>query len=149
MAIDVKPEATTFSLSTPLLSKGRSMDLLARTDLMTAHIKVYAEGGENAMHAHASEDHVFVVLDGQATFHIEQDGNVSVLDKHHGVMLPKGTHYWFQSSGDDNLVLLRVGASAEYSRGDDRIKPDGNPIPGDSAENKHIVGVPIPGKFFS
>jgi len=25
-------------------------------------------------------------------------------------MLPKGTHYYFQSSGNENLVLLRVGA---------------------------------------
>lgn len=148
MAIDVKSEATTFTLSAPLLSTGRSMDLLASSDLMKAHIKVYAEGGENAMHAHAREDHLFVVLDGQATFHIERDENVQVLNKHQGVMLPRGAHYWFQSSGDDNLVLLRVGASPDY-RGDDRVKPDGSPLPGNSTENKHVEGVPIPGKFFS
>ena len=147
MAVASPSTATTFSLKTPLLSKGRSMDLLASTDLMTAHVKVYAEGGENAMHTHSREDHIFVVLAGQATFHLEQDDNTAVLNRNEGILLPKGAYYWFQSSGEENLVLLRVGASRDRS-GDDRVNPGGQPLPGGSAENKHIEGVPLPGRFF-
>lgn len=147
MAVASPSTATTFSLKTPLLSKGRSMDLLASTDLMTAHVKVYAEGGENAMHTHSREDHIFVVLAGQATFHLEQDGNTAALNRNEGILLPKGAYYWFQSSGEENLVLLRVGASRDRS-GDDRVNPSGQPLPGGSAANKHIEGVPLPGRFF-
>ena len=32
-------------------------------------IKVYASGGENTLHAHNNEDHMFVILQGTAIFH--------------------------------------------------------------------------------
>ena len=73
------PAATTFKLEAELLDQGRTMDLLARSGVLAAHIKVYAEGGENAMHAHTQEDHLFVVLGGEATFHLGSDDNISVL----------------------------------------------------------------------
>jgi mannose-6-phosphate isomerase-like protein (cupin superfamily) len=137
-----------FSLRTPLLSKGRSMELLAKANMMYAHVKVYAEGGENVIHAHQAEDHLFVVLEGQATFHLDADDKVTVVDKHEGVMIPRGAYYYFQSSGDTNLVLLRVGARPEPGP-DDRVAIDGGPLPGHSAANKHEEGVVIPGKFFT
>ena len=66
MAIEAPPQAQRFSLRTPLLSEGRTTTLVAQADLMTVMIKVYAEGGENALHAHTHEDHCFIVLDGEA-----------------------------------------------------------------------------------
>lgn len=144
-----KSPSTKFSLRTPLLSEGRSMELLASANIMNAHIKVYAEGGENVLHAHKTEDHLFVVLEGQATFHLDADDKVTIVEKHEGVMIPKGAYYWFQSSGDTNLVLLRVGARPQLGGPDDRVAPDGGPLPGHSAANKHVEGVPIPGKFFA
>jgi hypothetical protein len=41
--------------------------------------------------------------------------------------------------------LFRVGTTR--GRGD-RLGPDGRPLPGHSAENKHVDGVPVEGKFF-
>ena len=95
---EVKPAAQLFSLKTPMLSEGRMDNHVAQTDLMKVTVKVYAAGGENAMHMHPHEDHAFIVLQGQATFHLETDDNIKVLNKNDGVMLPKGTSYWFLSS---------------------------------------------------
>lgn len=143
-------EITKFSLKAPLLAKGRTMDLLGATDLMTAHIKVYAEGGENVLHAHTEEDHLFVILAGQATFHLGREDRVTIVNTHEGVLIPKGSHYWFHASGDENLVLLRVGAKKDgYNGVDDRVGADGKPLPGESAENKHVDPIPVPGKFFA
>ena len=144
MAIEAPPRAQVFSLKTPLLSEGRSNLQLAATDLLKLRVKVYAEGGENGLHTHKDEDHSFVVLQGQATFHDEND-NTTVVNKYEGIMLPHGAYYYFQSSGDENLVLLRVGAGRE-SEGNFRVGTNGVPLTRE--ENKHIEGVPVPGKFF-
>jgi mannose-6-phosphate isomerase-like protein (cupin superfamily) len=145
------PEATKFSLKVPLLSKGRTMDLLAMTETFRADIKVYAEGGENTLHTHAEEDHLFLVLQGQATFHLNLPEEVVIVNRHEGVLVPKGAYYWFQSTGDENLVLFRVGnkPSGYVRRDDDRVGVDGRPLPGHSAENKHVEPIFAPGEYFS
>ena len=144
MAVNAPPKAQVFSLKTPLLSEGRSNLQVAATDLLKLRVKVYAEGGENGLHKHNDEDHAFVVLQGQATFHDEND-TPTVVNRYEGIMLPKGAYYYFQSSGDENLVLLRVGAGREAD-GNFRVGTNGVPLTRE--ENKHIDGVPIPGKFF-
>ena len=138
--------AKIFRLKTQLLSKGRSDYMLANTDLMTVRIKCYAQGGENALHAHPAEDHSFIVLDGAARFY-GKDGELAVLKRNQGIMLPKGTYYKFESCGETPLVLLRVGAAKERPK-ISRIKTDGKPIPGNSPENKHEEGVPIEGRYY-
>ena len=148
MATKAAPKAEVFDLKAPYLSQGRYDRTLAQTDHMWLRVKVYAEGGENALHTHTTQDHSFVVLEGQATFMDEKD-NARVVNKYEGIMLPAGAFYWFKSSGDINLVMLRCAALiAEQSGGDDRVKTDGSPIPGDSADNKQVERIPIPGKFF-
>jgi mannose-6-phosphate isomerase-like protein (cupin superfamily) len=144
MAVDAAPKAQVFSLKTPLLSAGRTNLSVAETDLLKLRVKVYAEGGENGLHTHKDEDHAFVILQGQATFHDEED-NLTVVNKYEGIMLPHGAFYWFQSTGDENLVLLRVGAG-RHPEGEFRVGPNGRPLTRE--ENKHIDGTVIPGKFF-
>lgn len=135
-----------FRLRTQLLSKGRSDYLLANTDLMTVRIKCYAQGGENALHAHPAEDHVFIVLDGAARF-FGKNGEVSVLTRNQGIMIPRSTYYRFESCGGTPLVMLRVGADKEKPKVS-RINPKGRPLLGNSAENKHEEGVPVEGRFY-
>jgi mannose-6-phosphate isomerase-like protein (cupin superfamily) len=143
------PAATPFKLEGQLLAQGRTMELLAKTDLLAAHIKVYAAGGENAIHTHSQEDHMFVILAGEATFRLGEHEDIRVLRKHDGIMIPSGSYYWFLSSGDENLVLLRVGAKREgWNNFDDRIDLDGKPFSGDSVENKELQVIPLPGQFF-
>ena len=144
MATEAKPKAEVFALKTPLLSKGRTNNVLAATDLLKLRIKVYAEGGENGLHTNVDEDHAFVVLEGQATFHDEQ-GNITVVNKYEGIMQPKGAYCYFQSTGDTNLVLLRAGAGRR-AEGGYRRNVQGRQTTDE--ENKHEDGVPIPGAFF-
>ncbi|MEA2642667.1 MAG: hypothetical protein QOF51_4061 [Chloroflexota bacterium] len=147
MAIETKQKAEVFNLRTPYLDQGRTTDVRARTDLMTITAKVYAEGGENGMHHHTHEDHAFIVLEGEATFHLETDENTRVVRRYEGVMLPKGANYWFQSTGDENLVMVRVGATYPGAP-TGRLTPDGRDIPGDSPENKQVPRIERPGKGF-
>jgi mannose-6-phosphate isomerase-like protein (cupin superfamily) len=147
MAVETKVTATFFDLRTPYLEQGRTTDIRAKTDLMTITAKVYAEGGENAMHHHVHEDHSFIVLEGEATFHIETDENATVCGKYEGVLLPKDVNYWFESSGEGNLVMVRFGALHQgVERA--RLTPTGRDIPGDSVENKSSERIERPGKGF-
>ena len=136
-----------FDLKTPYLDQGRSRKNAAASEVMTVVGMVYAEGGENAMHHHENEDHVFLILQGEATFHIETDDNVRVLKKYDGVLVPEGVNYWFVSSGDENLVMARIGARHHEGRMT-RAFPDGRPFEGDSAENKQVEMIVRPGPGF-
>lgn len=147
MATETKLKAEVFQLKSPLLSEGRTNNWVSRTDLMTVNLKVYAEGGENALHTHTNEDHCFVILQGEATFS-DEGGNKTVVHKWEGITLPRGAYYYFKSTGDENLVLLRFGAKSGERTGDGRIDIEGQPLLGNSEENNHVEGVPIPGRFF-
>jgi len=146
VTVETSAPAQTFTLKTPLLEHGGLNNVVAQTDSLWIWVKVYAEGGENHLHAHTEEDHAFIILDGEATFH-DQDDNVIVRRKNEGILQPRGAFYWFTNTGDRPLVLLRVGAStvAEHGpRRDDRIWPEGI-VPTFERLGKPIE---IPGKFF-
>ena len=147
MAIETTPSAQVFDLRTQYLQQGITSEYRARTDLLTVLIKVYAEGGENRMHAHPEEDHSFIVLEGEATFHLETDDNVRVVRPFEGVMLPKHTNYWFQSSGDSNLVMLRVGASLPGAV-HRAVYPDGQQKRRDLEPMGQQERIPAPGPGF-
>lgn len=103
-------------------------------------VKVYASGGENATHAHRTEDHVFFVLGGKAKFHLGRGGeDVVVVEKFDGIYLPQESYYRFTSVGEENLVMLRVGslvrAQAKGLSGPERIDAEGKVFPGDSLLN--------------
>jgi mannose-6-phosphate isomerase-like protein (cupin superfamily) len=157
-----------FSLrGTPLLSAGNTQTLLAKAPSLWAHVKVYASGGENGVHAHPDEDHLFVVLAGEATF-VGPDQSETVVGSYEGMMVPRGAAYAFRSSAEDNLVMIRVGAPADTTLIDadgkpdvtgsgipkavaNRVAADGKPAPGLAPTNKTgaVPGVPIPGRVFA
>jgi mannose-6-phosphate isomerase-like protein (cupin superfamily) len=143
-----KPKASTFSIKGPYLSEGRVNIDLGRTDLLWLSLKINAEGGENAIHTHMNEDHSFIVLEGEVTF-FDEVGNETTIGQYEGIMLPKGAFYRYLNTGNRNLFLLRIGAklNSETSQ-ESRLKPDGTAILGNTDENHHVDGVPIPDKFF-
>ena len=144
----VTPTAQPFSLKVERLSAGKSEMLLAQANELELRMKVYAEGGENTLHAHLDHDHSFVVLDGQATF-TDSDDNEMVVGKYEGIMLPRGTHYCFCNSGEGNLVILRAGGGRKPKEGWERaIGKTGQATPRITPENPKRTGVPIPGEFF-
>lgn len=139
-----QPRPQLFDLRIPLLQKGRSHKVVAKTDIMNVAMKCYAEGGENALHTHLEEDHVFVIMDGQARFY-DTDGEVATLGRHQAILAPKGWYYHFESCGDRPLVILRFGA---YVSKPMRAAISGREMPPDSPENKHEDPVPIPEAYF-
>lgn len=95
------------------VSEGKAIELLAKTDILTAGVQIVsAKGGETNLHAHAGTDQFYVVLQGQATFYRSVDEVAARLDKNDTLLIPRATPYWFESSGSEDLVILRLGAKA-------------------------------------
>jgi mannose-6-phosphate isomerase-like protein (cupin superfamily) len=130
---------TLFSMKAQMLAQGRTDTVLAATDDLSVRLKVYASGGENELHAHPSEDHVFVILQGSARFY-GPDGETQDVGKNQGFMMPKGMLYRFNAtSTDECLVMLRVGTpNFQKQAKDDRLGRDGKPLVGDSKANKEV-----------
>ena len=150
--------AQTFRLRTQLLEKGRTHTILAsapkdRTGGMNVAIKCYAEGGENAFHAHDLEDHTFIVLQGRAKF-FQPGSDGKDLGRNEGILIPAGALYKFESCGDEPLVLLRVGNVYQPVGGEvqpsssQRIAPDGAELHSRSKANGHVEPVAIDGAWY-
>ena len=140
-------KASFFKMRAQLLDQGRTNTLLARTDNMWATLKVYASGGENGLHMHPNEDHTFIVLQGSARYY-DADGGHTDVGKHAGIMLPAGAYYWFEATSEEPLVLVRIGCRAGSQDPRGRLNIRGEPMPGDSKENKRVPVVYREGEFF-
>lgn len=151
--IDIEMDATRFSaVGLPVLSKGRHTEVFDIDGDLSVIVKIYAEGGENALHAHTNEDHLFFILGGIAEFAVGCEGDkVTIAEQYDGVYLPRGCFYRFRSAGTENLVMLRVGSRVR--RGTERevperIAPNGSALAGRSRENYHEEAVTVPGRAF-
>jgi mannose-6-phosphate isomerase-like protein (cupin superfamily) len=111
----------TFSVAPQLLKHGKTSTRLVRTDHLNSGVQVVAEGGETNLHAHTSQDEIWFVLSGVATFYTEGDAIVARLGKHEGLLIPHGAAYWFESSSEENLVIMRFGAAVPEAGPDRRI----------------------------
>ncbi len=100
----------TFEVNPVLLSEGKSITNLMNSDLITFTVQVVASGGENSLHAHSNIDAIWFVLGGEVTFYADGDQQVAKLSKHDGLLIPRGTPYWFDSTSDDPLVILHITA---------------------------------------
>lgn len=140
---------TLFSMKAQMLEQGRTDTILAATEDLSVRLKVYASGGENELHAHPSEDHVFVILQGSARFYGPQ-GEIQDVGANEGFMMPRGLLYRFHAtSTDECLVMLRVGTpNFQKQTADDRLGKDGKPLVGDSKENKTVPVVFRDGVYF-
>ena len=135
------------SLRTQLLSAGHSKTLLAKTDLVTLHVPCYGpKGGENGLHAHMEEDHIFVVLQGELQFR-GLDGALPPVGKHRALFLPKGCYYSFANETQDPAIVIRFGASDKAGEGR-RLDPNLRPLEGRSHLKQAPRPVPIEGSFF-
>ena len=144
------PKAKFFSLKTPYMVQGRMTPVVASTANLTLQVKVNAEGGENAVHAHLDEDHAFIVLEGQASI-FDETGKETKLTRYQGVMLPKGAFYRYLNTGTDNLVMLRIAAAHSEQPGPGvptRIDPEGVHFRG-GEKNKEKPRIVKEGKFFA
>ncbi len=127
-----------FHVRARLPKKGRTNQVLGATDYMNVVLKTYASGGENEIHAHTNEDHVFVVLQGGAVFY-GPNGESKEVGKNDCVLIPTGSFYRFQAKEEEPLVMLRIGAALDPSSDIlARIDIDGKPFDGYSIKNKEV-----------
>jgi mannose-6-phosphate isomerase-like protein (cupin superfamily) len=153
-----RPTLQSFRLRTQLLKQGRTHHVIASTKAdhgaMNIAIKCYADGGENTLHAHAGEDHSFIILQGRARF-VGQDGQIKELGRNEGILVPAGCLYRFSICSKEPLVMVRVGNVYQpvtdgpiEPHASQRIDPSGKPLSGYAAENKHVEPVVIDGAWF-
>ena len=145
---EAKPRTQKFSLRTPYMKQGRITQLVAETENMWIHTKINYEGGENEIHTHLNEDHSFIVLEGQMSV-FDEKGNEIKVEKHQGVMIPRGAYYRYLNTGPENLVVIRVGSGIKgkpQGGVEMRVRPDGKPLLALSEENKTVS--PIEDKRF-
>lgn len=144
----IKGQPSFFHLRAQLPRQGRTDTPMAATDRMWVVLKTYASDGENELHAHPNEDHVFLVLQGEADFYGPK-GEIKRVVKHDGILLPRGTFYWFKAVGDEPLVMARVGAVVDAAKDAlARINSQGQPMDGNSAENKQVELILDPNRWF-
>jgi mannose-6-phosphate isomerase-like protein (cupin superfamily) len=130
----LKPQI--FRMAIQLPKSGRAAALLGATDRMWVNLKAYAEGGENVLHAHTNEDHTFIILAGRATF-TGPNGEKSTLGRNEGIMLPRGSLYYFHAEPGEPLVILRMGCVIDPARDAwERKGKDGRDVPANSETNK-------------
>ncbi len=101
-----------FPIVAQLPKEGRTNQVLGASRYLNVVLKTYASGGENELHAHTNEDHLFVVLQGAATFY-GPNGETREVTRHDCVLLPAGSLYRFTAHEEEPLVLLRVGAAID------------------------------------
>lgn len=137
-----------FHLRAQLPRQGRTDTPMAATDRMWVVLKTYAQSGENELHAHTNEDHVFLVLQGEADF-FGPNNETRRVKKHDGVLLPRGTYYWFRSVGAEPLVMARIGAVVDAAQDAlARIDVSGQPMDAHSAANKQVPLILDPERWF-
>ena len=145
-----KAEPIVFSLKAPLPSVGRDRLFVSATDRMTVYLMTHAVGdsGEIELHAHAGEDHTFVVLQGAARFG-DKDGNEFDVRRHEGVTLPRKTYYRFCVIGDEPLVMLRMGCWMDPDKvANMRIDPNEASFNGDQQQNADVTTKYLPNTYF-
>jgi len=128
-----------FHMRAWLPKQGRTNQVLGASRYMNVVLKTYASGGENELHAHTNEDHLFVIMQGSATFYGPR-GETREVHRNDCVLMPAGALYRFAAREDcEPLVMLRVGA-AHDPEGDilARIDPEGKPFDGYSEKNKEV-----------
>ena len=141
MATENKTAAKVFTFLNDVILAGTGDILLPGSDRLSGVIKRYSVGGENRMHTHPSEDHTFYILQGQGSFRFEKDENIVIANQYDAVHLPAGTDYWFESTGEEKLIILRTGTEP----GSDRII-EGRLVPSQRtmANAEHIEARELP-----
>jgi mannose-6-phosphate isomerase-like protein (cupin superfamily) len=127
-----------FEVKPQIVARGKKTTELVRTDLIRANVQVVTDGGETNLHAHTGMDAIWVVLQGAATFYGKGDEVVGKLGKHQGILIPRPNPYWFESSGDEPLVILHVMA----------YQPGATVKRIDYAPRKELPRDMVDGKFF-
>lgn len=103
-------EAREFKYQTPEFQGVKKTMTVCSSDLMKVQVQVVKEGGENNLHTHTGDDAFWYVISGAVKFYGEGDKVIGEYKKGEGILIPRGFKYWFESSAQEPLEILRVTA---------------------------------------
>ena len=83
-------------------------------------VQVVKDGGENNLHYHTDADSLWMVLKVRVKFYGVGDKLLGEFGPQEGIITPAYTRYWFESSGDEELELLQIGAFAPDAKSSGR-----------------------------
>jgi len=111
---EVSTEITTFKYTRPAEVNPKKILWLAKTDRLFSTMQVLRPGGgETNLHAHPSLDGLWFVISGRARFYSDETTVAGELGPMEGILIPRGSKYWFEAAGDDILELLQVECSTK------------------------------------
>jgi len=99
----------------------RNVAVVANNENMVVLAHVWQKGGETALHSHHSSDASWVVVQGQVTFYGEGDSILGKLERGGGIFIPRNTKYWFESTADEPLMMIRSASKNGANTTDDRV----------------------------
>jgi mannose-6-phosphate isomerase-like protein (cupin superfamily) len=134
MALSASTEIQPFELLPETLLEGKKGTKIARTDITIVEMQVAATGGETNLHSHSAADGTWYIVRGRARFYTTDDVLVGEFGEGQGVLIPRGTPYWFECISSENTVILHVftlarGEEDHRTNYDDRGRPDLRPPP--------------------
>ena len=107
---DIATRPVPFSYRKPVGDRNKLVSVLGRTDRLLAMVQVVKEGGENNLHAHPHTDGIWLVLSGRVRFYGDGDVLLGEFGQHEGIVIPRGSKYWFEKVGDEDLQILAAQA---------------------------------------
>jgi mannose-6-phosphate isomerase-like protein (cupin superfamily) len=143
---ETETKAQFFSVKAPLMPPGGYKRMpMVRTDHVNVVVTSYTKDGEDRIHTHPNEDHVFFVLKG-AIIIVEPDGKETRVGPYEGVLMPAGHYYSFVTEGDEPAVMLRFGGFTDDRRALPRLTDDREDL--EQKQRDPAALQPIPGSFF-
>jgi mannose-6-phosphate isomerase-like protein (cupin superfamily) len=97
---------------------------LIRSDLVRLSVQIVKEGGENNLHYHTGGDNCWLVLKGGARFYGVGDKLIADLGPQDGILIPGGSRYWFEKTGDEDLEILQIVCKETRAAKTERINLD-------------------------
>jgi len=89
---------------------GKAIVQLAESDIIRGRVQIVREGGENNLHSHKGMDGFWMVLRGRVRFYGPGDQVIGEFAEHEGILLPRGSQYWFEKVGEGDLELLQMAS---------------------------------------
>ena len=122
---DAEARIATFSYRKPA-EPGRVKQIanLVRSDLVRLNVQIVKEGGENNLHYHTGGDNCWMVLKGGARFYGVGDTLIADLGPNEGILLPGGSRYWFEKTGNEDLEILQIVCKEQRNAQTKRINLD-------------------------
>lgn len=85
---------------------------MVQSDILRGMVQILSPGQRNNLHSHAAEDGFYFVLKGRVRFYGPDHILAGEFGPHQGLLIPRGTGYWFENLSEDGeeLEMLHVSA---------------------------------------